>query len=214
MKEFDYSKTGDRKFYKAFMPVGKALSHILYKIEYYGEENIPTDRGYIVACNHITALDPVHCGGKIKGQIHFMGKQELFKSPVSAWFLTHMNTFPVRRGASDIKALEYAIKVVSEGGILGIFPEGTRSEDFKPAQPKSGVALVARVTHADILPVSLYTDENAKFRSKLTVRYGAPIKYEELGFTEEEEHSQKKLRAAAQVVMERICDLWSKGHEK
>ena len=74
-----------------------------------------------------------------------MGKMELFRNPILGWALRTIGTFPVDRGAGDTSAIDNSRKVIEEGDILGIFPEGHRSKTGEPLRPKSGVALVARL---------------------------------------------------------------------
>ena len=107
-------------------------------------------------------------------------------------------------------AIDFSEEIIKNGWVLGIFPEGTRSKDFKPARGKSGIALIAKQTKADVLPVSIYTDEEYKKGTKLTVRFGNVIKNEELGFTEE--RSAKELRNATKRIMGDITALWEEGH--
>lgn len=211
MKGFDYSKVTEGALYDRMRPIGKALEKMLYKIEYVGTENIPENGGFILASNHVNALDPVFIAlGMEKRQLHFMGKKELFENPVVKFFLTKLNGFPIVRGGADSEALNYAIRIVKEGYVLGIFPEGTRSKDFKPARAKSGVAVIAKEAKADVLPVAIYTSDDMKKHTKLTIRFGEVIPYENLGISEES--SREEIRGCAQIIMEEIKKLWEMGH--
>ncbi|NLO46469.1 MAG: 1-acyl-sn-glycerol-3-phosphate acyltransferase [Clostridiales bacterium] len=212
MKAFDYSNVKNHRTYDVLMPIARVASAAAARPKCVGAENIPKSGGFILACNHITAFDPIHIASHFPLPIHFIGKEELFASAFVGWFLTKLNAFPVTRGSFDKSSVEYAIKLVKEGYVLGIFPEGTRSKDFKPSRAKSGVALIAKAARADVLPASIYTSDNAKFGSKLTIRFGKPIKFEELGFSDDG-HSSKELREASRLIMERIVELWEKGHE-
>ena len=211
MKGFDYSKITEGKLYEAVRPIGKALEKMLYKIEYTGTENIPENGGFILASNHLNALDPVFIAlGMEKRQLHFMGKKELFENAFVKFFLSRLNGFPIVRGGADSEALNYAIRIVKEGYVLGMFPEGTRSKDYKPARAKSGVAVIAKEAKADILPVAIYTSDDMKKGTKLTIRYGELIPYEKLGISDES--SREEIRGCAQNIMEEIKKLWEMGH--
>lgn len=214
MKGFDYSKVKEEgELYDKLRPLGIKITNSLYDIEYIGTENIPAEGGFIIASNHVKALDPVFIALGVKDrQIHFMGKKELFEKPIVRSFLKAANGFPIVRGGADKEALDYAERVVKEGKILGIFPEGTRSKDYKPARAKSGIGLIAKEAKADILPVSIYNRDNMKKGTKLTIRFGEIIPYESLGFTEE--GSRDEVRACAKFVMSEIVKLWGKGHCK
>lgn len=212
MKGFDYSAViEDSKTYDKLRPLGASIINKLYKIEYVGIENVPKEGGFILASNHMHALDPVFIGlGMKERQLHFMGKKELFENPIAKSFLTKLNGFPIVRGGADTQALDYAIRVVKEGHILGIFPEGTRSKDYKPARAKSGIGLIAKETKADILPVSIYNRDEMKKGTKITVRFGEVIPYEKLGFTED--GAREDVKNCAKYVMAEIVKLWGMGH--
>lgn len=209
--KFDYNDARQYKGYNVMKGIAKCAFPMMYKIKYVGQENIPQHGGYIIACNHQKAIDPaIICAG-VKSPVHFMAKQELFENDVVGYLCKHCNSFPVRRGEGDMSAINYAVDVIKKGWILGIFPEGTRSKEFKPMKGKSGVALIAKMTGADVLPVAIYTSDEFKKGTQLTVRFGKVIKNEELGFVQE--HSPKELRSASKRVMEDITALWEQGHE-
>ncbi len=212
MKGFDYSKLKERKIYDRVKPLGRAIIKCFFKVEYTGLENIPAEGGYIIASNHIHALDPVFIGLGMEKQIHVMGKQELFKNPIIRFFLTLLNGFPIVRGARDRQALDYAVRIIKEKMVLGMFPEGTRSKTFTPARAKGGIALIAKEAKADILPVAIYNDKKMKRGSKVTVRFGKPIPFAELGLNDE--NTNDELRASANNVMDKIVALWEEGHCK
>ena len=208
--QFDFSKVKEYKLYQALRWVA-VLFCLRYKVNYIGRENIPQDGGFIIACNHQSGVDPIILGRGVKRTIHFMAKEELFENEALGIFIKHLNAFPVRRGQGDTTAVEFAEDIVRNGYVLGIFPEGTRSKDFKPARGKSGTALIAKTTGADVLPVSIYTSDRYKKGTRLTVRFGKLIKNEEFGFTEEP-HSAKELKDATKRIMGDITSLWEEGH--
>lgn len=212
MKEFDFSRVKSYKFASVMKPLFKLLSKVLMKVKFAGLENIPKDGGFILASNHISAPDPVYMYITLKKPIHYMNKQEHFTKPILSWLYTHFNSFPINRGHADKTSVEYAIRVIEHGDVLGIFPEGTRSTDFIPKQAKTGVALIARETKASVLPVSIYSEDKAKFFTKITVRIGKLIPYESFGFSEGGKSDE--LRNASTMIMDEIVKLWSEKHCK
>ena len=210
-KAFHYDPDRVNKTYYRLRPFGRFLVNFVFKKQVIGAEHIPQDGGFILACNHVTAIDPVFLVSTCPRELHFMGKSSLFEKPFSRWFMTSMNGFPVDRGTADMKSIRYAQQLIERGHVLGIFPEGTRSKTGTPQRAKGGVAMIAKATKADILPVCVYFSEKPHFRSRLTIRYGEVIPYESLGLSEQE-HSAQELRAAAAYVMERITDLWQQKH--
>ncbi len=211
MKEFDYSEVKKYKFYDIILPGLKLLSKILFKIKFVGKENVPKTGGVIIAANHYNTFDPGFIAVSGVRKIHFMTKGEKFAKPYPNWLYTHVNAFPIKRGAADKSAVEFSIKVIEQGYALGIFPEGTRSADGTPQAPKAGVALIARQSKADVVPVSIYSDGKAKLFSKIIVRFGKPIPYDALGFTPGGKASE--LRAASRLIMDEIIMLREKKFE-
>ena len=208
MKEFDYSKIPHYKFYgfamKVFSPAFKKVYH--YKCK--GCENIPKSGKYIVALNHTCALDPVFVAlADGMPELHFMAKAELFENPIVAWVITHLYGFPVRRGQGDTSAIDYAKKIVNEGYILAISPEGKRIKDKNgvPQKAKAGVALISRDTGADILPVAVCCKNKIKKGEQVTVRIGELIKAEELEI--DENSSRDEIKEAANKVMIKIAEI-------
>ena len=209
---FDYSVVRDRKYYNIVQKPCKFLLKLALRIKCEGIENIPKKGSFILACNHIHFVDPAVLLAFFPRPIHFMAKEEAFKNKLAAWFLTHLNAFPVNRARSDKSSVDYAVKLIETGHVLGIFPEGTRSKDLKPQKAKAGVALIARQTKADILPASVYCEKKGGLFRKITVRFGEVIKYEELGL--EDEAATRTLREATDKIMGEIVDLWEEGHCK
>ncbi len=209
---YDFSKVKEYKTYTALVPLAKAVCKTVQRCEYIGRENIPKTGGFILACNHMSTFDPIALGGAGRRVIHFMAKDGLFENKALAAFLTHLNAFPVERGKGDMTAIQFAEQVIENGWVLGIFPEGTRSPDYKPMRAKSGAALIAKQTGADVLPASIYTDQEYKRGTKLTVRFGKLIKNEEFGFTEN--GKSRELKDATRRIMEDITALWEEGHCK
>ena len=211
MKEFDYSTVRDYKLYNFIKSVFKPLIKLVYRTEYKGLENIPPKgTKYILAINHTCALDPVIVAApKQVPTLHFMGKAELFKNPFAAWFLTHMQSFPVHRGKGDTTAIEYGEKIIEEGHVMAICPEGKRikDKDGKPQKAKAGVAIIAKATNASVLPVAICCDGPIKAGKKVTVSYGKLITPEEMNF-DKEDFGRSDISNAAGMVMDRITDLW------
>lgn len=209
--EFDYSSLKEKKAYKFFLPLIKTALNLRYKIEYDGLENIPEKEPFIIAANHIAFYDPILIAYAVDRPCHFMAKSELFKNKLVASFLKEMNVFPVKRGTAHSSSIEYAKRIIQNGWVLALFPEGTRSKDLKLKSAKNGVSYVAKKTNADVLPVSLYKENDSfQARGKITVRFGKIIKSADFGFDEEYKPSQ--IRAATKMIMNDIETLLKKGH--
>lgn len=211
MKEFDYSQVKHYRLYGFIKTVFSPLVKTLYKMEFKGLENIP-EKGtrYIVAINHTCALDPVYVAvPKQVPALHFMAKVELFANPIVGWFIKHMYGFPVKRGKGDNSAIEYGEKIIEEGHVMAICPEGKRIKDKNgvPQRAKAGVAVIAKATNAAVLPVAICCDGPIKAGKKVTVSYGKLITPSEMGF-DDENFGPRDIRNAANMVMDKITALW------
>ena len=128
-----------------------------------------------------------------------------------AKFLTKMNAFPVKRDSFDLTAVKKAISVVNDDKILGIFPEGrVNLNSDMPQQAKQGIALIADKCKCGVLPVSMYNRKGRKLFTRLTVRFGEFIPYNEL-FSQDRSRKEN-YKYASDKVIEKITELWEKGH--
>mgnify|MGYP004685144061 FL=1 len=211
MKEFDYSQVKHYKLYNFIKTIFRPLVKFVFKMQFKGLENIPSEgTRYIVAINHTCALDPVFAAcPKQLPPLHFMAKVELFKNPIVGWFMTHMYGFPVKRGKGDSSAIEYGEKIINEGHVMAICPEGKRIKDKNgvPQRAKAGVAVIAKATNASVLPVAICCDGPIKAGKHVTISYGKLITPEDLRF-DKEDFGPHDIRNAANLVMDNITALW------
>ena len=172
-----------------------------------GRENIPKTGGVIFSSNHLSYLDPVLWIIVIRRRIRFMAKQELFKHPLLGWFLRRMDVFGVERGSGDMAAVKTAIRVVRNGEILGLYPEGTRSKDGKPGRAKTGVALIAKAAKCDVVPAAVICRGKLRPFKRIRLVVGKPVSYQEI-IDRAPDNSRESLRAAADYIMGQITTLW------
>lgn len=208
MKDFDYSAIPHYKFYTVVKKIFVPILKFIYRVEYKGLENIPKQGGYIVAINHTSFIDPVLVAmPKCIQQLHFMAKIELFKNPIMAWAITHAYGFPVKRGKGDTSAIDYGIKILKENHVMAICPEGKRMKDKDgvPQKAKAGIAVIAKATGADILPVAIHSKGPIKPFKKVIVSYGEIIENEALHI---EQGTTSEIKHAANYVMGKITVLW------
>lgn len=138
--------------------------------------------GCVVACNHVSYLDPVVVGAVTRRPMWFLAKQELFQIPVFGPLLTTLHTIPLRQHGADVEAVRVAVRALRAGGAVLVFPEGGRSPDgtLQPGQP--GVALLALRAGVPIVPVYVEGSYEAlprggrwPRRHPIRVRFGAPL---------------------------------------
>ena len=191
-------------FYQIGRVIMRIITHLLYHVEVRGKEKLPLDRGYVVCSNHRSNFDPIFLGIHTKPQLNFMAKVELFQNPIVRIVLRGLGAFPVSRGKGDTSAIDHAVDLIREGKVLAMFPEGTRSKDGKPLRPKSGAAVVAAQTKADIVPAAIYFTGKLHFRSRVVVSFGDIIPNEKLHITGK---SPREIKEASNLIMGEIVKL-------
>ncbi len=137
-------------------PVVKLFIQLRFRIEIIGLEHVPTQNALIVAANHVSNYDPVLLSCVLQRNIHFMAKAELFRNRFLKWFFTAVYAIPVDR-QSDIviRPVRQTLRIIDNGEVFGIFPEGKRCKNGELVQPKKGVAFIACKTNAPILPIAI-----------------------------------------------------------
>ncbi|MFD0711134.1 lysophospholipid acyltransferase family protein [Paenibacillus sp. GCM10027626] len=145
---------------------------MLYRFEAVGLENIPSTGPVVLCANHISLLDPPTVGTKLERKVHYMAKAELFNIPLFGPFIRALGAFPVKRGGVSKEAIRSAIALLEEGGVMGIFPEGTRNAPAT-GMAKKGAAMIAMRSNATIIPVAIIG--NYRLFRKMKIRYGQPI---------------------------------------
>jgi 1-acyl-sn-glycerol-3-phosphate acyltransferase len=158
---------------------------LLYRVEVEGREHVPRRGAVILAANHRSFLDSIFLPLVIRRRVTYVAKAEYFDDPKTAWFFRAVGQIPIRRegGSASEGALAAATEVLEEGGVFGIYPEGTRTRDGYTHRGHTGVARLAARTGAPIVPVGLVgTDECQPTDKKLPrvfrtvrVRFGAPL---------------------------------------
>ena len=194
-------------FYRFGKTVCNLFCSIAFRVEVRGMENLPKTGGFILASNHVTELDPVFIGIKLKRQLKFMAKAELFKNKLFGAVIKGLGAFPVDRGKGDTQAIDKAISTVKNGDILAIFPEGTRSKTGELQRFKSGAIVVAANTGADVVPTCVYIKDiqnGIKFRSRVVVCYGKPIANQSLAIDVSNPSTIKK---ASGIVKDAVAQL-------
>ncbi len=164
-------------FYRVARIILLVIFKLIFKIDVIGVENIPKKGRAILCSNHVSLLDPIVLGIAVPRPISFMAKRELFEKPILGSIVRGLNSFPVDREGSDISAIRTSLKVLKEGKLLGIFPEGTRVKEMDLDNAKPGVALIGVKSKSPIIPA--YIDSNYRLFSKVTIRIGEPIYLDE-----------------------------------
>ena len=153
----------------------------IFRIKICGIENIPDNRGCILCANHISNFDPIILRVKVKHEIRFVAKKELFSSIFLSWTLRAFGAIPVDRDKNDLQAYKSAVKTLKDKKILGIFIQGTRSkmtenENINLDGVKNGAAMFALKTNSPVIPVAIHA--NYKLFSLVKIIIGQPIYFD------------------------------------
>lgn len=186
---------------------------VLYRYNISGKENIPKDTGFILTCNHLSLIDVVLLVISQKKKVCFMAKSELFQNKIFAKILYTLGAFPVNRGKGDMSAINKAEQILKDGGILGIFLEGTRSKDGELLKPKSGISMIAFKTKSKILPACITPRNGGKIKlfKKTFLSYGNVVTPQEIGLIS---GNSSEFRNASRNVMSIIRQLREKDLER
>ncbi|MBM7050616.1 1-acyl-sn-glycerol-3-phosphate acyltransferase [Rothia sp. ZJ1223] len=193
------------------------LSRTVFRARITGLENFPAEGPVIVASNHLAFLDSIFISALMPRRVAFLAKSEYINSPgykgkaMKAMFEA-IDIIPVNRldRKEATKALEKALEVLNEDRVFGIYPEGTRSRDGYLYKGKIGVAWLAHMTGAPVVPIGLIgTDKlqkpgsNKIYPHRFTVRVGKPLYFEKTG----ERMTGKQRKETTAAIMDEIAAL-------
>ena len=197
-------------FYYVVREIAWLLLKIFWQMEVIGTENVPERGGVIIASNHVSYLDPIVLGVATKRKLHFIAKKEVFNNIFSSIFFKSLNAFPVDRKKIDMPAFKKTISILEGGGVLGIFPEGTRSLNGELQELKLGVIKIAMKAGVPIIPVGIVGTHKiypqgktfpVLFKNKITVYFGAP-QYFDKNNIKDKTYQENALNVVSQKIKE------------
>lgn len=192
----------DFKAYRRLYYFLRAVLFPFYRLKLIGRENVP-DGPAVFCANHSSNLDPVFMAfaAGINTHLHFMGKIELFRTPVLSSVYKSIGSFSVDRGHGDVGAIKTAMMYLKAGEKVGIFPEGARVRTDEKGAAKRGAVRIADQMSVPIVPV--YIPRNKIIFHSYTLVIGKP-------YFVNPEHKKLSLTdysAAAETLMARISAL-------
>lgn len=179
---------------------------------------LPPSGPLIVASNHASNADGVLVGGwltpALSRRLHWLGKREMIDAPLMGPLARRGSVHPVDRAGADVEAFRLATRILEEGHVLMVFPEGTRSHDGRLQEAKDGLSMLALRTGARILPLGVagthrFWPRGRMFRigGQISLRAGDPFTLEEvLGPEALKDRKTAKTRATREI-MNRIAAL-------
>ena len=165
--------------------------YLLWRVRVEGREHIPADGPVILAANHQSFCDSFFLPLVVRRRVTYVAKAEYFDSWKTSWFFRAAGQIPMNRSGGDAsqRALDTATEVLQGGGVLAIYPEGTRAPDVRLHKGKTGVARLSLGCNVPIVPVGIVGTRTVQppgsmvmrpFHS-VTVRFGPPLVYEFAG---------------------------------
>lgn len=166
------------------------IVRLLFRTRVAGIHHVPLEGPAILAFNHISVLDgpciAVEVAWRRRRMTRFLVAAELFRIPVSGWFLRRYRQIPIRRGQRDAGALDEAIATIRRGAFAAIAPEGAVNPDPEHLQRiRSGIARIALPTAAPVIPLGIWGTHRRwpkgrrnwgrPFRPTLGIAIGEPI---------------------------------------
>lgn len=150
-----------------------------------GRENIPATGGALIASNHLSYLDVVVLGLGCPRPLNYVARASLFRPPLG-WLIRSVGGFPIDREGSGTAGLKETLRRLKNGGVVLLFPEGTRSPDGELGSMKPGFVALARAK-VPIVPAAVAGTFEAWPRGRhlprrhpIRVHYGPPIPPEQV----------------------------------
>jgi 1-acyl-sn-glycerol-3-phosphate acyltransferase len=168
------------------------LARVLMRFKTLGTQHIPRRGGAVIVANHNHNADPILIYIATTRPIFFMTKVAIWKYPIPRWVASQAGAFPVRRDRVDREAIRTAVAHLSDGFLVGIFPEGTRSTTGGLIKPEAGASMIAVRAGAPIIPCGIVGASDLPFNGakqekrqrlypKVTVRFGEPFRLDAHG---------------------------------
>jgi 1-acyl-sn-glycerol-3-phosphate acyltransferase len=161
------------------------LLRLVFRVRSEGISRVPRKGPVILASNHQSFIDSVFLPLVVRRRVTFVAKAEYFESWKTAWFFRAVGMIPLKRdgGSASERALAAAREVLDEGGVLGIYPEGTRSPDGRLYKGHTGVARLSRDCGAPVVPVAQFGTADIqpigamrpKLFARVAVKMGEPL---------------------------------------
>lgn len=171
-----------------FATVGRVASLPLRRgwldVTYVGRENVPTSGPVVLAANHLAFIDSLLVMYSLDRDVAFLGKADYLEHPVARHLFPATGMLPLDRSGRKARVtLNRAHEILSEGGVIGVHPEGTRSRDGLLGPGHRGVAQMALRSDATVVPVALVGTDMVqpvgqrlpRYRGRVEIHFGAPI---------------------------------------
>ena len=194
-----------------------AVFRTLFRGRYYNPERLPSTGPVILVANHASYIDPPLIGSGLARPVNYLARDTLFKYSFFNYFLRRLYCVPVDREGAGAAGLKGILDRLGRGGVILLFPEGTRTSDGQLRSARAGVGLTVIKSEAPVIPVRVFGtfeafNRFAKFPSlhPVVVKYGKPMDLTRLR-EEAKDCSKQRLKMiyqeVADVIMAEIARL-------
>ena len=171
--------SGHTRMYGFAKKLSSFVVRFLFPVKYIHVERLRDLKApAILIANHQSWLDPMVIAHPCPHELRFLGKQELHKGRLLSYVMDHLHMIPVARHETDIAAMRACSRVLKDGYVLCIFPEGTRHQKQMMEEVEAGASLLALRSGVPLIPI--YFDKKMRFLRPTTVLIGEPIDYADL----------------------------------
>lgn len=168
--------------YRLSQAVFRLVFRLYFRWEVRGVEHLTRTGGGLLVCNHTSFLDPPLAGTPWPRPVNYLAREDLFHVPLLAAWMRACHTIPVKRGAGSLYSLRRVVEVIRQGGVVLVFPEGTRSGTGALQDARGGAGLIIKMTGAPVFPCYIQGAYDAWSRHawfpwprKIHVTYGPPV---------------------------------------
>jgi len=204
--------------WRAFQFIMQSLFCFWLRYRARGLEHLPAEGGALLVINHQSFLDPLLVGLPLTRPVSYLARDNLFRIPIIGWILRNTYVLPINRESASTSSIREAIRRLEHGFYVGIFPEGTRTEDGTVGEFKPGLLALLKRTTVPVIPVGIAGAFEAYPRNawfprpgKVRVVYGEPL-------SAAESAALGKDRDALAVLRDRIiscqeaAEVWRDGN--
>lgn len=171
--------TGAAVFYWVVKALLTPVLRVCFRPWVQGASYVPATGGAILASNHLSFSDSIFLPLVLPRKVTFLAKSDYFtgrglKGWLTRWFFCGVGQVPIDRsgGSASEAALRTARRILDEGGVLGLYPEGTRSPDGRLYRGKTGIARLALEAGVPVIPVAMINTDWVQPTGKLVPRLG------------------------------------------
>ncbi|ARC56393.1 1-acyl-sn-glycerol-3-phosphate acyltransferase [Frondihabitans sp. 762G35] len=197
--------------------VVRPVLFLWFHVRVTGRDNIPRRGPVIIASNHLDFLDSLFLPAVVQRKMTYLVAADYYAKKsllgrLLGWFLTQIGQLPIdRSGGSASKAsLETGLRVLENDGLIGIYPEGTRSRDGLMHRGRTGVARLVLASGVTVIPAAIQGSDRIRVagsrlpkRADIQITFGRPLHFE----TVDGDYDAKRLRAVTDEIMQEIARL-------